>query len=159
MSALCQMVTAKHGGNIFRIFRETILPKMWRAIGVYVILMVIISSCTKDTAVYKPCPDCPSNISFSSAIIPIFKASCAITGCHTGPASSAPGRISLDSAIAYAQATHGGTGYVVGGNANYSLLYNQLQAGAPNHMPVGGQLDACDIQKIQCWIDQGALDN
>ena len=132
---------------------------MWRAIGICIIIIVYMSSCTKDTAVYSPCPDCPSNISFSNAIIPVFKAYCATVGCHTGPATSAPGRISLDSAIAYAQATHPGTGYVVAGNADFSLLYSQLQAGAPNHMPVGGQLDQCDIQKIQCWINQGALNN
>lgn len=132
---------------------------MWRAIGICIIIIVCLSSCTKDTAIHNTCPACPSNISFSNAIIPVFKTYCAIVGCHTGPAASAPGRISLDSAIAYAQATHPGTGYVVAGNADFSLLYSQLQAGAPNHMPVGSQLDACDIQKIQCWINQGAMDN
>ena len=83
-----------------------------------------------------------------------------MAGCHTGPANTAAGHVSLDSVLAYAQVTYPGKGYVVASYPNNSILYSQLLPGFPNHMPNnGGQLDDCTIQKIYCWIQQGALDN
>ena len=134
--------------------------KLSKVLVVCVIMMVIISACTRDEASVFTCQPCSaSTISFSKEIIPIFHTSCAVSGCHTGPAASAPGQVSLDSAVAYTQATHPGKGYVNTGDPNSSLLYSELLAGSFNHMPVGGQLDACSIQKIFCWIQQGGLNN
>ena len=130
---------------------------MWRAVGICIIVIACLSSCTKDTAVYSPCPGCPSNISFSAAIIPIFASNCSSVGCHN--TSTHAGSVDLDSAYAYAAITKPGTGYVVAGNADYSLVYSELLPGNSLHMPISSQLDACDIQKIQCWINQGALNN
>jgi hypothetical protein len=128
---------------------------MCRAILVCLIIVVFLSGCTRDEA--PLCQTCPT-ISFRTDIIPIFQTYCT-AGCHTGPVSSAKGHFTLDSAVAYSQATEAGTGYVVAGNANYSLLYSELLAGNSLHMPVSYQLDPCTIQKIQCWINQGALNN
>ena len=92
---------------------------MRRAIPVCMILIAFLSACTKDQAPGITCQSCAAiSISFNADIIPIFKANCT-ANCHTGPGATAPGRISLDSAIAYAQVTHGGTGYVIAGNANF----------------------------------------
>jgi hypothetical protein len=91
-------------------------------------------------------------------VIPILAANCAITACHTGSGSGAA-NISFDSAVAYTQATASGR-YILAGNANASSFYSQLLAGSANHMPNNGrQLSACDIGKIYCWINQGALNN
>ncbi len=129
---------------------------MYRAILTCLALALILTACTKDHASDQACQSC-SVISFRGDIIPIFRVSCALSGCHTG--TSHAGGVDLDSAAAYAQATHPGTGYVTAGSPNTSVLYSQLLAGFPNHMPVGGQLDPCDVQKIYCWIEQGALNN
>ena len=128
---------------------------MRRAILVCFILVALLSGCTRDEAVQ--CQNCAA-ISFKTDIIPIFQVYCT-TGCHTGPLSTAKGHFSLDSAVAYSQATEPGAGYVVPGNANYSLIYSELLAGNSLHMPVGSQLDPCTIQKVYCWINQGALNN
>ena len=131
---------------------------MVRAILVSAFLAAVLYGCTRDQAsTTASCPGCPA-ISFTADIIPIFQANC-VSACHTGPTGSAAGHISLDSAVAYAQITESGTGYVVPGYANYSLVYSELLAGNSLHMPVGGQLDPCSIQKIYCWINQGAKDN
>ena len=132
--------------------------KMYRAILVSIILIGALSSCTKAKAPGMSCQDCTVNVSFNQEIIPILTANCAITACHTGSASGAL-NISYDSAVAYASATARGR-YILAGNANASLFYTQLISGANNHMPNnGGQLSPCDLQKIFCWINQGALDN
>lgn len=128
---------------------------MCRTILVCMILIAFIPGCTRDEAVQ--CQNCPA-ISFKTDIMPIFQTYCTV-GCHTGPIRTAKGHFSLDSAIAYSQATEPGTGYVVAGNANYSLLYSELLVGNSLHMPISTQLDPCTIRKIQCWINQGALNN
>ena len=131
---------------------------MYRAILVCVTLIACLSSCTRDKAPGITCQDCSTSVSFNTEIIPILAANCAITGCHTGSASSAQ-NISFDSAVAYTSASGHGR-YILAGNANASLFYSQLLSGANNHMPNNGQqLGACDIQKIYCWINQGALNN
>jgi hypothetical protein len=55
---------------------------------------------------------------------------------------------------------------VVPGNPQSSLLYRKIESPIPadlcgDPMPGGGQrpLDARDIQQIQQWISQGAMDN
>lgn len=132
---------------------------MNRAILICLMLIAILSGCTKDQANNSACQTC-SVISFRTDIIPIFQANCSMSGCHTGAPASAAGHVSLDSAVAYAQATYPGKGYVTAYNANNSILYSQLLPNFPNHMPNNGkQLDDCTIKKIYCWINQGALNN
>jgi hypothetical protein len=132
---------------------------MRRAITVCFILVLFVSGCTRDTSPGVPCQSCSAyTASFARDIIPIFSANCSLPACHTGTASNAD-HLSLDSAVAYTQVTAAGS-YILTGNANASLLYSQLFAGANNHMPNNGrQLSDCDIQKIGCWINQGAVNN
>ena len=128
---------------------------MCRTILACFILIAFLPGCTRDEAVQ--CQNCTA-ISFKTDIIPIFQVYCT-AGCHTGPPVSAKGHISLDSAIAYSQATEPGTGYVNAYDPGNSILYSGLLAGNSLHMPVGSQLDPCTIQKVYCWINQGALNN
>ena len=131
--------------------------KTFRTILLIAALATGISSCTKDRTKDTSCATCPVT-SFKTDIVPIFTQSCAMTACHTGQFPA--GNINLDPAVAYAQVTVQGKGYVNAGNPSTSILYGQLFAGATNHMPNNGQqLDPCDIQKIYCWINEGALNN
>ena len=133
--------------------------KMVRATLFGGILLVLLSACTKDKVPNNNCPATCPTISFKVDIIPIFRANCALSGCHDA-STSANKYVDLDSTNAYASATQAGTGYVVPYNPTYSILLGQLYAGVSNHMPNNGaQLDPCEIQDISCWIQQGALNN
>jgi len=133
---------------------------MYRAIFTGISICILLSNCSKDhTLQTTGCTNCPDTVSFQFAIIPIFKQNCAINGtCHSG-SNVQNGHFDLDSAVAYAQATQVGTGYVIPGNPINSILYDELSPGVNQHMPVGIQLDDCTIQEIYCWIKQGALNN
>jgi hypothetical protein len=122
-------------------------------------LLVALSGCQKDKTA-NPCNTC-STISFKADIIPIFNQSCATTtACHHG-SYAANGHLNLDSAVAYAQITQAGTGYVKDSDAVNSIFYDELVSptNASTHMPIGIQLDQCTVQKVYCWIQQGALNN
>ncbi len=131
---------------------------MRRAIQICIIIAVLLPACTRDSAVYAPCPSCPPNISFKAVIIPIFAASCAISGCHD--ATTDAFSLNFDSAHAYESATRPGTGNVTPGSAENSLLYTILLSSGANHMPLNaGTLPPCEIQDIGCWINQNAQNN
>jgi hypothetical protein len=133
--------------------------RMSRAIIFGFFSVMLFSACNKDKAGNGNCPGSCPTISFKSEIIPLFAANCALPACHNS-STSANRYINLDSAYAYASVMQVGTGYIVAGNPTSSILLSQLYAGVPNHMPNnGGQLDACSIQEISCWIQQGALNN
>jgi ABC-type uncharacterized transport system auxiliary subunit len=145
MSAQCQTETAKN-----------MTMKIYRIILAGLVMTAMLAGCKNGGSSCQSCS--VYTASFAHDVVPIFKSNCALSGCHTGSAATA-NHLSLDSAVAYAQVTASGS-YLVAGNANSSLLYSQLLAGASNHMPNnGGQLSECDIQKIYCWINQGALNN
>lgn len=127
-------------------------------IGLCFIWVAMLSGCAKDKAQTSTCTTCPAT-SFKADIIPIFNTNCATTtSCHHG-SNAVSGHLDLDSTVAYAQATQAGTGYVKPNDANNSILYDQLFAGVGQHMPIGGQLDQCTMQKIYCWIQEGAPNN
>lgn len=75
-----------------------------------VIFLLTISwaSCTHE----KQAVDCnaPSIVSFQQHIQPIFNQHCATSGCHAG--SNPSGNLNLESAVAYAQLTRKGKGYI-----------------------------------------------
>jgi hypothetical protein len=130
------------------------------AILVCIVWVVMLSGCQRDKTPANTCTTCPA-ISFKADIIPIFNQYCATsTACHQG-SNSVSANLNLDSTVAYTEATRAGTGYVIDSNANNSILYDQLLYPLNNnhHMPVGLQLDQCDIQKIYCWIQEGAPNN
>ena len=85
---------------------------MGRAILAGFIFLVLFSACSKDKVPNDNCPATCPTISFKADIIPIFRANCALSGCHL-VASSANGNVALDSTDAWASATQPGVGYVV----------------------------------------------
>ena len=107
----------------------------------FLTISVFFASCTKDkTAEIQ----CTTEISFSTDVQPIIMNSCAVSGCHAGanPAN----------------------------NMNFTsyenvFLHRDLIGKSVRHesgvtpMPVGPQLNADQISKISCWIEQGAPNN
>jgi len=87
--------------------------------------------------------DCPDMISFSEDLEPLFVSSCSTSGCHDATATAGYNLIGYNN---------------ISTNADVLLGVIRHETGVP--MPLGGsQWPANDIQKLQCWIDQGKLDN
>lgn len=80
-----------------------------------------------------------SNISYATDIQPIMSNSCNVFGCHDGSNSSLPNFSNLS---------------VV--QANASMIKSRTQSG---NMPKTGSLSQEQIDRIACWVDDGALDN
>lgn len=121
--------------------------------SLYLLLLLCVFSACKPK---DECESIPSVVSFSNAVQPIFDRSCNKVGCHQGNLPA--GGLDLTSAKAYDQLSSTGSGYVKAGNAAGSLLYLQLNS-ITNPMPPSGKLDACEINLVQNWIDQGGLEN
>lgn len=97
----------------------------------------------------------------------VFTPSCAVSGCHTGPAGGPlPTGMDLASADASFANLVGvdslqspGDVRVVPGDADASYLVMKIEGRAPfgGRMPLGGgALDATTIEAIRAWIDAGA---
>lgn len=101
-----------------------------------------LASCTQDK-ITAFSADCPDMISFSQDVEPMFINTCSTSGCHDATAT----------------AGYDLTGYSnISTNADVLLGVIRHETGVP--MPLGGnQWPAENIQKFQCWIDQGKLDN
>jgi len=104
-------------------------------------LFFSLASCKKDKTFE---PQCTDEISFSVDVQPIIMNSCAVSGCHSG-----------------ANPTN---------NMNFTtyenvFLHRELIGKSIRHesgvtpMPFGPQLQADQISKISCWIEQGAPNN
>lgn len=82
---------------------------------------------------------------FNTDVLPMLEKYC--NGCHAG--SSPSGDISLDT---YSNVSN----YVTNGSLMGSIRHDP----GFKAMPEGrGKLSACDIKKIQSWIDAGAANN
>ncbi len=100
--------------------------------------------------------DCPGNvcdttgtISYSSQINPVLLANC--TGCHNSTLAS--GGVNLQGyaqAALYAQTLRNGTPVLTG-------VIKKMSGFQP--MPPSFSLDACNIRKIELWIEQGVTNN
>lgn len=99
-------------------------------------------SCVKDKTL---APSCTEDFSFSEDVQPIIMNSCAVSGCHT--ASSAANGIVLES-------------YQEIFDLRDEILKTIRHEAGVTAMPIGAdQLSTEQIQKISCWIEQGALNN
>ena len=113
-------------------------------------LAMAVLSCTHSPQVITP------EVSFSSDILPILEADCAINGsCHLG-ANNGNDQISLDTAVAYT--TIAAKHLVAGGDPAASVLYSQVSNGIMPKSPYP-VLDAAKIALIYNWIKQGAKNN
>lgn len=102
------------------------------------------TSCKKDKTQIVV-NDCPDTISYSAKIAPLINQSCATTGCHA--AGSAAGGYNLDG--------HANV------SANAAIILNVIKhESGVTPMPAGApKLADSLIQQVQCWINQGQLDN
>jgi hypothetical protein len=112
-------------------------------------------------------------IHFSQDLLRIFTnngaKTCAQSGCHSGGTASFSGGQNLEAANAHANIVNvsstekPGVMRVQPGDAENSYLYQKI-TGAPGivgaPMPLaGGPLAAADIERIELWIEQGAVNN
>lgn len=108
------------------------------------IVYLTITACTKDKV--QPAPidaTCTDTISFANDILPIMENNC--TSCHD--ANNPSGGYDLSN---YAGVTQN-TGKVLG---------SIRQDGSASSMPQGSDKIADSlIQKVNCWINQGAKNN
>lgn len=106
-------------------------------------------------------------VSFAGTVQPIFSARCATGGCHSGAFPAAG--LDLSAGSAYANLVNVDSSQlparkrVLPGDAGNSYLYQKLLnapgiVGSP--MPLGAfPLPAAELDRIERWIDQGALEN
>ncbi|GAB4318931.1 MAG: hypothetical protein Kow0074_08410 [Candidatus Zixiibacteriota bacterium] len=105
------------------------------------------------------------DVSFATQVLPIFTATCAVSGCHN--AATAQEGLVLDAGNAYdnivdiASSQNPSIKRVNPGDPDNSYLVMKIEGTAPgDRMPRGRPaLSAAQIQLIRDWIEQGALDN
>lgn len=101
---------------------------------------LILLACTKDKTEVPACPDV---ISYQQDVAPIMEVNCTTSGCHD---VSAAGGYDLTTYSSVATAAD-----------QISTAINHL-GGSP--MPQGAdKLPDSTIQKFDCWVSQGKLDN
>lgn len=87
--------------------------------------------------VYTELTEVYSNVSLANEIVPVINSTCAVSGCHSGAQSP---NLSTKSGIM----------------SNAANIKKQTQSGA---MPKEGTISQENIDKIACWVDDGARDN
>ena len=113
--------------------------------------IVVMISCAKKNA-----NNVMANVSFSSDILPIFQANCAInSSCHVG-ADNLNKHVDLTDSMAYNTITT--KGLVNTATPAASVLYNQIQTGIMPKAPYS-KLSAAQINLVLNWIQQGAKNN
>jgi hypothetical protein len=120
----------------------------YRATPFLLLAIVFTSSCYNDNAelLYgaQATTDCSTvQAKFGADIAPIINSKCAISGCHD------------------ANAVNNGADKIF---TNYSLIiphitHIQQRVVIEKTMPPTGPLSAPEIDKIKCWIANGALNN
>ena len=121
--------------------------------GLLVMLLVIMNACYYDEVlpVDKPVGDV-GNVTFSADIIPIFNASCNVTGCH----SAGGQKPNLTAVNAYSSLTNGG--YIDKATPENSVIYKWMNGEMGTVMPPSGS-NATYNAKVLKWIELGALNN
>jgi len=85
----------------------------------------------------------PCNATYAKNVQPVMMTSCALSGCH----DAASGRTDLSSYT-------GVKSIVDNGN-----LKKRMIDGNPSFMPTSGKLADSTLSKVQCWLDNGGLNN
>lgn len=105
------------------------------------ILLVFFTSCTKDKVDISAAPNCPDTLSFNDEVLPLIQDHC--SACHS---------------------SGNGTGYTFTNYGNVAASANAILGSMRGNgyqlMPQGGPaLPDSLIQKVECWIFQGKLNN
>ena len=133
------------------------------AVNIKMVLMVLgitavvmFSACTKDTTVIIPLVKTVNRtVSFSSDLLPIFKTSCAITGCHADGGHQP----NLTSDKAY-KSLIGDPDFIKVSDPESSQLYQRLTGQIAPQMPMGKTPNPSNIEAlVLTWIKQGAKNN
>lgn len=114
-----------------------------------VLIIVLVTSCYYDNeeTLYPGSANCtvPAISTFSGTVLPLLNNRC--NNCHAG--SSPSGGIALDTHANVIKYVNDGS---LMGSINFASGYSAMPKNS-------GKMSACDIQKIQSWIDAGALNN
>lgn len=111
---------------------------------VFILSIVFFYSCYNDNEeeLYGPVSCDVSAITYTNDVLPIINTSCATAGCHVS----------------------GGTGS--GDFTNYTELKAKVDNGSfenrvliQKNMPPSTPLTDCELQILQAWVDNGALNN
>ncbi len=107
----------------------------------YAALVLLLYGCYFDTEEeLYPNTNCDTNsVTYANTISPLIANSCATTGCHV----VGTGRVLLTNYAEIKAAING----------------VEKRTITDKNMPVSGPLSACNIIKLQKWIDDGALNN
>lgn len=103
----------------------------------------ILISCVHDLPNVKDMP----TVCFTSEVLPIFKGSCAMSGCHDS--KTAESGLVLDNYSSIMQA-------ITAGDAKNSEAYQVIVAKWFNAMPPDKPISQDARTLIRIWIDQGA---
>jgi hypothetical protein len=108
----------------------------------------------------------PTPFTFTEIQTQIFNVSCAVSGCHAGPAPAAGMDLTASAftrIVNVPSSEVSGLMRVAPGNASDSYLIRKLEGGpgiVGARMPLGGPfLNQATIDRIRAWIDSGAPNN
>ncbi len=122
-------------------------------------------------------PIVPTMVSYAQNVQPIFNATCATAGCHSGATAAQSGNLDLSAAVSFANLVNhdvsAGCASVVpnvprvkAGDTTGSMLWRKVAADPTRcfvPMPFGtaGLIHTApnDFSTIEKWIQQGALNN
>jgi len=111
---------------------------------VFILFMSIFFSCynNNEEELYGPVSCDLSSVTYSLDVSPIINASCATSGCHVA-GGTAPGNFANFNEF---------KAKVDNGTFENRVLIQQ-------NMPPNSQLSDCEMQTLQAWLDNGALNN
>lgn len=110
--------------------------------------MTLLSGCEYEFVEPEVGPPPPDVISFSTDILPIFNASCNMSGCHAAGAFDPD----LSPANAYNSLSDGN--YFSTTNPESSLIYTSMATGSMKSFT-----NASEANLVLAWIQKGALNN
>jgi hypothetical protein len=112
-------------------------------------LCLAMTSCYYDNVEeLYPNTDCDTtDVSYTLEIRPLLDQSCSYSGCHGGPTPAA--LLDLND---YSEVKK------IADNGQFESRINR-DVSDPQLMPPAGKLGSCQIETIEAWINQGALEN
>lgn len=118
------------------------MKKMLSLVACFVLIVVLLNACKKDSANNDSgTVDCSTiSTTFAANVSPLISSSCAKSGCHATGSINGPGALT-----------------------NYTQIYNSRvairAAVSSGYMPQDATFSATQKATITCWIDAGAPQN